>query len=105
MHQDSAGTLYCLRQDGFPLWQLPLPGNLYHLEGAPTIAGKRVYIGGGSAGVICVERDRTTLEGNELDTSALQKVLDVEWKELPAKYEADTQKDPAFARKPTEADS
>src|SRR5262249_5914193 len=61
MHQDSGGNLYCLRADGAPLWQLRMPGNLIHLEGAPTVANKRVYMGGGAAGVICVERDRATL--------------------------------------------
>ena len=102
MHQDNGGALFCFRQDGFPLWQLPMPGNLYHLEGAPAFAGKRAYIGGGSGGVICVERERVTLDGKELDTPAMQKALDAKWKELLAKYEEDKKKDPDLARKPSE---
>src|SRR5262245_59735675 len=73
MHQSDGAVLHCLRKDGMPLWYLSLPGYLVHLEGAPTVAGKRVFIGGGAAGVICVERDRATLEGKELDEAAMQK--------------------------------
>ena len=61
-----------------------------------------VYIGGGNAGVLCVERDRATLEGKELDEAGIQRVLDAKWKELQAKYEADKKKDPDLARMPTD---
>jgi outer membrane protein assembly factor BamB len=104
MHQDSAGTLYCLTRDGRPLWQLRLPGELIHLEGSPTVANKRVYIGGGNAGVMCLERDRATLDGKELDEAALRQVLDAKWKQLMVKYEAEKKKDPDLARQPTEDD-
>src|SRR5581483_2058818 len=34
MHQTDGATLHCLEVDqGLPLWQLPLPGTLVHLEG------------------------------------------------------------------------
>ena len=102
MHQDSGGTLHCLRADGVPLWELRMPGNLIHLEGAPTVAGKRVYIGGGAAGVLCVERDRATLDGKELTDAQIEKVVDAKWQELKAKYEADKKKDPDFAVPPNE---
>ena len=59
MHQTSGAFLHCLGQDkGMPLWQLPVPGELVHLEGTPTVAGDKVYIGGGAAGVICVRLDK-----------------------------------------------
>src|SRR5437868_5708642 len=68
MHQTDGATLHCLGiEQGLPLWQLPLPGKLVHLEGSPTIVDGKVYIGGGAAGVICVDLDRVTLEGKELD--------------------------------------
>jgi outer membrane protein assembly factor BamB len=103
MHQTDGAILYCLRLDkGLPLWQLPLPGRLVHLEGSPTIARKRVYIGGGAAGVLCVDLDRVTLEGKEQDLAAIQRILDDKWKDLLAKYEADKKKDPCFAVPPSE---
>lgn len=102
MHQDSAGTLYCLRADGRPLWQLRMPGELIHLEGAPTVANKRVFMGAGNAGVICVERDRAKLDGQELDEAGIQKVIDAKWKELEAKYLEEKKKDPDFAVPPNE---
>ena len=46
------------RTTGLPLWQLPVPGNLVHLEGSPTVVGGKVYIGGGAAGVLCVDLDK-----------------------------------------------
>ncbi len=79
-----------------------MPGDLVHLEGSPTIAGKRVFIGAGSAGVLCVERDRVTLNGRERGDAEIQKLIDAKWKELRAKYEADKKKDPDFAVPPNE---
>src|SRR5207244_1038026 len=68
MHQTDGAALHCLRVDkGLPLWQLPVPGKLVHLEGSPTIADGRVYIGGGAAGVLCVDLNRVTLDGKETD--------------------------------------
>ena len=56
MHQTNGAVLYCLEPDkGTPLWQLPVPGTLVHLEGSPTVADGKVYLGGGAAGVLCVD--------------------------------------------------
>lgn len=103
MHQDSGGVLHCLTADtGRPVWQLPMPGDLVHLEGAPTIAGGKVYIGGGAAGAVCVELGKATLGGKELSVPEILKLQDARWKELQAKYEADKKKDPTFAVPPDE---
>jgi outer membrane protein assembly factor BamB len=103
MHQTDGATLYCLRMDNArPLWQLHVPGELVHLEGSPTVADGRVYLGGGSAGVICVDMNRVTLEGKEMDLAAIQKTLDQKWADLQAKYEVDKKKDPMFAVPPSE---
>jgi outer membrane protein assembly factor BamB len=103
MHQTDGARLHCLRlAGGLPLWQLPVPGSLVHLEGSPTIADGRVYIGGGAAGVLCVDLDRVTLNGKDLDVAAIQKILDERWKELQAKYKADKKKDPDFAVPPND---
>jgi outer membrane protein assembly factor BamB len=103
MHQDAGGMLHCVTADhGRPVWQLPVPGVLVHLEGAPTIADGRVYIGGGAAGVICVELNTATLDGKELDVPTILRMQDEKWKELKAKYEIDKKKDPDFAIEPSE---
>ncbi len=105
MHQNNGGSLYCVRlEDGLPLWQLPLPGELIHLEGAPTIAGGKVYIGGGAAGVLCVDMNRVTLDGKEMTLVEIQKLLDKKWDELQAKYEDEKKKDPMFAVPPRRED-
>jgi outer membrane protein assembly factor BamB len=103
MHQTDGAILHCLRADGgLPLWQLPLPGRLVHLESSPTISNGKVFIGGGNAGVLCVDANQVTLDGKELDLPAVQNILDQKWKELVAKYEADKKKDPDFAVPPNE---
>jgi outer membrane protein assembly factor BamB len=103
MHQTDGATLHCLRLDGgLPLWQLPVPGTLVHLEGSPTIEQNRVYVGGGAAGVLCVDLQRVTLDGKEQDLATIQKTLDQKWKVLVAQYEADKKKDPDFAVPPNE---
>jgi outer membrane protein assembly factor BamB len=103
MHQTDGAILYCLRADtGRPIWQFPLPGKLVHLEGSPTIDKGRVLIGGGEAGVICVDLKRVSLDGKELDLAAVQALLEKQWAELNAKYEEDKKKDPQFAIPPTE---
>jgi outer membrane protein assembly factor BamB len=102
MHQTDGAILHCLALNGgLPLWQLPMPGTLVHLEGSPTVADRRVYLGGGAAGVFCVHLDRVTLDGKEQDLPAIQKVLDQKWKELVAKYEVEKKKD-EFALPPSE---
>ncbi|HMF16234.1 MAG TPA: hypothetical protein VKE98_03465, partial [Gemmataceae bacterium] len=51
MHQTDGATLHCLKLDvGAPLWELPMPGKLVHLEGSPTISEGKAFIGGGAAG-------------------------------------------------------
>jgi outer membrane protein assembly factor BamB len=103
MHQTNGAILHALRSDtGMMVWQLPLAGELVHLEGAPTIADGKVYIGGGNAGVLCVDATRVTLEGKELDLAGVKKALDERWKALLKKYEEDKKKDPDFAVPPTE---
>jgi outer membrane protein assembly factor BamB len=103
MHQTDGALLHGLRLPaGMPLWQLPVPGKLVHLEGAPTVANGRVFIGGGAAGVLCIDAEHLTLDGKEIDPASLQKLLDQKWKDLVARYEADKKKDPDFAVPPNE---
>ncbi len=103
MHQDAGGTLHCLTSDtGRPVWQLPMPGDLIHLEGAPTIAGGKVYTGGGAAGAFCVELEKATLDGKEVTAAEVAKLQDAKWKELLARYEEAKKKDPDFAVPPSE---
>jgi outer membrane protein assembly factor BamB len=103
MHQTDGATLHCLAAEkGLPLWQLPVPGTLVHLEGSPTVSGGRAYLGGGNAGVLCVDVNRVTLDGKEMDLPTIQKILEKKWAELLAKYEEDKKKDPDFAVPPSE---
>ena len=103
MHQTDGAVLHGVRADtGLPLWQLPVPGQLVHLEGAPTIAGSKVFIGGGNAGVLCVDPSRLELDGKEVDAATAQAALDKKWKELVAKYEQEKKVDPDFAIPPSE---
>jgi outer membrane protein assembly factor BamB len=90
MHQTDGALLHCMTADGaMPLWQYPVPGRLVHLEGSPTVDKGRIYIGGGSAGVLCVELDKAMLDKKELDLAAIQKVVAQRWKELVAAYDKD----------------
>ncbi len=103
MHQTDGASLHCLQAEGgLPLWQLPVPGKLVHIEGAPTIADGKVYIGGGAAGVFCVDLDRITLEGKELTLAQVQKVIAKRWQELQAKYKEELNKCKEFAVPPSE---
>src|SRR5262245_50830410 len=103
MHQTDGATLHCLElAKGGPLWQHPVPGDLVHLEGSPAIADGRAYIGGGAAGVICIDVNKVTLDGMEMDAAEVQKILAKRWQQLLAKYEEDKKKDPCFAIMPTE---
>jgi outer membrane protein assembly factor BamB len=102
MHQTNGACLYALQADGKLFWELVLPGELVHLEGSPTLAGGRVYIGGGAAGVLCVDLDKRTVDGKEMDSPAIAKLLAERWAVLQKKYEeAKKNKDP-FAMPPTE---
>jgi outer membrane protein assembly factor BamB len=101
MHQTDDAILHCLEAGkGIPLWQLPVTGKLVHLEGSPTVVGKKVYVGGGAAGVLCVDLDRVTLDGKERTLAEVRKILDQKWKELVAKYEEEKKKDPDLAVPP-----
>lgn len=103
MHQTDGAILHCLGADnGLPIWQLTVPGKLVHLEGAPAVADGKVYIGGGNAGVLCVDMNRVTLDGKEQDLAGVQSILDKKWKELLAKYEEEKKTDPDFAVPPSE---
>src|SRR5262249_27877798 len=103
MHQTDGAVLHCLKSTaGMPLWQLPVPGKLVHLEGSATVADGRVYIGAGAAGVLCVDLDRVVLDGKESTLVEVQRSLDIKWKELLAKYEADKKKDADFAVPPND---
>jgi len=102
MHQTDDGILYCAdAATGLPLWQHPVPGDLVHLEGSPAIAGGRAYVGGGAAGVLCVELDKVTLEGKAMDIAAVRKILGERWTQLQAKYEQEKKTDPMFAIPPS----
>src|SRR5262249_51698067 len=65
-------------------------------------ANGRAYIGGGAAGVLCIDLEHVTLDGKDMDLAAIQKLLDQKWKDLQARYEADKKKDPDFAVPPNE---
>ncbi|HUR55583.1 MAG TPA: PQQ-binding-like beta-propeller repeat protein [Gemmataceae bacterium] len=103
MHQDSGGMLHCVTADtGKPLWQLVMPGNLVHLEGAPTVWGGKVFMGGGAAGVFCLEHGKAVLDGKELDLATIATMQDAKWKELQAKFEKDKKADPDLALEPSD---
>jgi outer membrane protein assembly factor BamB len=101
MHQTDDAILHCLSMDkGLPLWQLPVIGKLVHLEGSPTVAGNRLYIGGGAAGVFCVDLARVSLNGKEQSLASIRKILDKKWQDLLAKYEVEKKKN-EFAAPPS----
>jgi outer membrane protein assembly factor BamB len=103
MHQTDGAVLHCVRAgSGFPIWQLAVPGKLVHLEGSPTIVENKVIIGGGSAGVLCVDLNRVTLDGKDADVAAVQTVIEKRWNDLLAKYESEKKVDPDFAIPPNE---
>jgi len=101
MHQDSGGVLHCINvKSSKPLWQLAMPGNLIHLEGAPVVAGGKVYIGGGAAGILCLQMEKAALEGKEYDLPAIAKMQETKWKQLVANYEEAKVKKDDFAIPP-----
>lgn len=103
MHQTDGATLYCVRaENGRPVWQYSVPGHLVHMEGAPTIEKDRVFIGAGEAGVICVELKKITLDGQDQDPAAVQKIIDQRWTEMTVKFAEAKKKDPDFAIPPGE---
>jgi outer membrane protein assembly factor BamB len=103
MHQTDGGVLHALRADsGLPVWQYPVPGTLIHLEGGPAIVDGKVFIGGGNAGVLCVDSNRLDLDGKPIDRAAVEADLKKRWQELLAKYEQEKKVDPDFAVPPSE---
>ncbi len=98
MHQTNGAMLYCLEaSEGSPVWRHSVPGDLVHMEGSPTIVDGKAFIGGGAAGVMCVEIDKAALDGKTHDLPGLQKLMAASWKDLQAKYEIEKKKDPMFA--------
>ncbi|HEV8606705.1 MAG TPA: PQQ-binding-like beta-propeller repeat protein [Tepidisphaeraceae bacterium] len=103
MHQTDGATLHCLTYPaGIAIWQLPVPGTLVHLEGSPAMEKGRIYIGGGAAGVMCVDANRVTINGRDTTLAEAQKLIETKWKELSEAYEKDKVKDPDFAIPPSE---
>jgi len=104
MHQTDGSSLHCLRSaDGRPVWRLDVPGELVHIEASPSIANGRVTVGGGSAGVICVDLNNVTLNGTAMGTAQAEAQIEKMWKEMSDKYEIEKKKDPDFAIPPNEA--
>jgi outer membrane protein assembly factor BamB len=105
MHQTDGSVLYCLPADGgHLLWALQVPGTLVHMEGSPAVSKGRVYVGGGAAGVMCVDLNTVTLDGKELSVKEMPAMQAAHWKKLQAKFEEEKKKDPDFAVPPTEND-
>jgi outer membrane protein assembly factor BamB len=103
MHQTDGAILHCVdAAGGLPIWELAVPGKLVHLEGAPTIFEEKVYIGGGNAGVLCVDLNRVTLSGKDQNLAEVRKLLETKWNELVAAYEKEKKVDPDFAIPPSE---
>lgn len=103
MHQTSGAFLHALQTErGIPQWKYSVPGDLVHLEGSPTVMGGRILLGGGAAGVLCIDPTRLTLEGKELAPEEIEKIVATRWAELQARYQADKKKDPDFAVPPSE---
>jgi outer membrane protein assembly factor BamB len=110
MHQSNRAGLHCLRaEDGFPMWRLPVPGKLVHFEASPTVAGTpnnrqwRLFVGGGGAGVLCVDPLQVTVEGKDQDLRAATSLREQRWREMLAKYAVDVKKDPMFTVRPDES--
>jgi outer membrane protein assembly factor BamB len=105
MHQTNGASLYGLSlEQGMPLWQLKVDGTLVHLEGSPTIAEGRIYLGGGAAGVLCVDPARLTLDGKEMTQAAIAKLIEAKRAELQKKYEDARKKKDPFAVPPRDTD-
>ncbi|MBI2808978.1 MAG: PQQ-binding-like beta-propeller repeat protein [Planctomycetes bacterium] len=103
MHQTNGAVLYCLEATlGAPLWRHSVPGDLVHLEGSPTIVDGKAYIGGGAAGVLCVEIDHAAINGKAYDLPTLQKLMAKAWQALEAKYLIEKKQNPMFAMPPSE---
>jgi outer membrane protein assembly factor BamB len=105
MHQTNGASLYCLDlASGTTQWRLDVKGTLVHLEGSPTLAGGKVYLGGGAAGVLCVDSSRLTLDGKEMPPAAIARLIQDRRAELQRKYEEAKKKGDMFAVPPTDRD-
>src|SRR5207253_4447539 len=62
----------------------------------------KFYLGGGAAGVLCVDLERLVFQGKEMKAAEIQKILMKRWQELVAIYEVEKKKDPDFAVPPSE---
>jgi len=103
MHQTDGSALHCLRvNDGRPLWRLDVPGELVHIEAAPSISNGKVFVGSGSGGVLCVDLNQVTLNGKDLSAAEAEKEIDKLWKQMSDAYEVEKKKDPDFAIPPNE---
>ena len=103
MHQTDGAALHCLNAaTGRLAWRYAIPGQLVHIEGAPTIAGDKVFFGGGHAGLVCLDTSKLNLDGKEVTAAEAEKIIDAKWQQLLAAFEADKKKDPDFAIPPSE---
>lgn len=104
MHQTDEGTVYGMSaKTGRMIWQFEVPGKLVHLEGSPTLLPRRIFIGGGQAGVLCLHAVRLLHDGQEIELPAAINLIDSKWAELVAKYEQDRKQDAELAVPPSEA--
>ena len=87
--------------DGFPVWELSVPGELVHIEGSVSVADGKVYFGAGHGGVYCVDPATLILDGKEQPRAEALAKVQAQWKQLLAKYEEQKKKDPDFAVRPT----
>jgi outer membrane protein assembly factor BamB len=105
MHQTNGASLYGFdAKTSTPLWQLKAEGDLVHLEGSPTVVGGRVYLGGGSAGVLCVDPSKLKLEGKDIAAADVPKAIAAKKAELQKKYEAAKARKDPFAVPPRDTD-
>ena len=79
-----------------------MPGSLVHLEGSPTVVDRRVFVGAGDGGVLCVSTDQVMLDGQKLDLATVRKRLRTKWRELVRRFEKEKKEDPDFAAPPDE---
>ena len=104
LHTDAGGVLHCVSATtSKPLWQLVMPGDLIHLEGAPSVLDGKVFMGGGARGPLCVAMDKATLDGKDYDLAAVAKMQDEKWKELVKAYEEAKAKKDDFAIPPEDS--
>jgi len=102
MHQTDGAVLRCVTQEGQAVWQLTVPGELVHIEGAATVSAGKVFIGAGHAGVFCIDPSVFSLNGKEMSRSDALKAVAEHHALLATKYQTDLKKDPDFAIAPTE---